>query len=140
MTVISDGSLAFVTSYGSNEMLIIDTDPVSPYFHTQVGVVQVGDSPNGVVFQSSPVAVAYVSNKADDTISVIGVVEDYCEGDFDEDGDVDGSDLAIFAADFGRTDCSTACEGDFDTDNDVDGSDLAVFAADFGRTDCPIRP
>jgi len=26
-----------------------------------------------------------------------------CEGDFD--GDVDGSDLAIFAADFGRTDC-----------------------------------
>jgi len=28
-----------------------------------------------------------------------------CEGDFDGDGDVDGSDLAIFAEDFGRTDC-----------------------------------
>ena len=28
-----------------------------------------------------------------------------CEGDFDGDGDVDGADLAIFAADFGRTDC-----------------------------------
>lgn len=28
-----------------------------------------------------------------------------CEGDFDKDGDVDGSDLAVFAADFGRTDC-----------------------------------
>ena len=28
-----------------------------------------------------------------------------CEGDFDNDGDVDGSDLAIFATDFGRTDC-----------------------------------
>ena len=62
---------------------------------------------------------------------------DVCEGDFDDDGDVDGSDLAIFAADFGRTDCSGDCEGDFDTDGDVDGSDLAVFAADFGRTDCP---
>jgi len=63
----------------------------------------------------------------------------YCEGDFDTDGDVDGSDLAIFAADFGRTDCENGepCEGDFDDDNDVDGSDLAVFAADFGRTDCP---
>ena len=62
-----------------------------------------------------------------------------CEGDFDNDGDVDGSDLAVFAADFGRTDCDTGeeCEGDFDTDDDVDGSDLAVFAADFGRTDCP---
>lgn len=63
-----------------------------------------------------------------------------CEGDFDSDGDVDGSDLAIFAADFGRTDCAGSpdpCEGDFDNDGDVDGSDLAIFAADFGRTDCP---
>lgn len=65
-----------------------------------------------------------------------------CEGDFDGDGDVDGSDLAVFAADFGRTDCATGdpCEEDFDDDGDVDGSDLAVFAADFGRTDCPVCP
>ena len=64
---------------------------------------------------------------------------DSCDGDFDTDGDVDGSDLAVFAADFGRTNCGSAppCEGDFDNDNDVDGSDLATFAADFGRTDCP---
>jgi len=34
-----------------------------------------------------------------------------CEGDFNGDGDVDGSDLAIFAADFGRTDCPTAPAG-----------------------------
>lgn len=60
-----------------------------------------------------------------------------CEGDFDNDKDVDGSDLAVSAADFGRTDCSGDCEGNFDSDGDVDGSDLAVFAADFGRTDCP---
>jgi hypothetical protein len=65
----------------------------------------------------------------------------YCRGDFDRDGDVDGSDLAVFAADFGRTDCHDTgdCEGDFDYDGDVDGSDLAVFAADFGRTDCSCR-
>ena len=65
-----------------------------------------------------------------------------CEGDFDLDGDVDGSDLAVFAADFGRTDCDTGekCEGNFDCDSDVDGSDLAVFAADFGRTDCTVCP
>jgi hypothetical protein len=62
-----------------------------------------------------------------------------CEGDFEPDGDVDGSDLAVFAADFGRIDCASGppCEGDFDKDNDVDGSDLVIFAADFGRTDCP---
>ena len=70
------------------------------------------------------------------------VVVEACEGDFDNDGDVDGSDLAVFAADFGRTDCSPAdpCAGDFDYDGDADGSDLAVFAAEFGRTDCPINP
>ena len=61
-----------------------------------------------------------------------------CEGDFDCDGDVDGSDLALFAAHFGRTDCTSGapCKGDFYDDGDVDGSDLAVFAADFGRADC----
>jgi hypothetical protein len=65
-----------------------------------------------------------------------------CEGDFGPDGDVDGSDLAVFALDYGRTDCGTGpvCEGDFDGDGDVDGSDLAIFAADYGRTDCPICP
>ena len=40
-----------------------------------------------------------------------------CRGDFDKDGDVDGSDLATFAA--GGT-----------------GITLEEFAADFGRTDC----
>jgi hypothetical protein len=61
-----------------------------------------------------------------------------CDGDFEPDGDVDGSDLATFAADFGRTDCVNPppCEGDFDSDGDVDGSDLASFASEFGRTDC----
>ncbi|MEA3471594.1 MAG: carboxypeptidase-like regulatory domain-containing protein, partial [Thermodesulfobacteriota bacterium] len=64
---------------------------------------------------------------------------DVCEGDFDGDGDVDGTDLFFFAADFGRTDCDVGdpCEGDFDGDDDVDGSDLAIFAEDFGKTDCP---
>jgi hypothetical protein len=62
-----------------------------------------------------------------------------CEGDFNGDGTVDDSDLVVFSADFGRTDCGvpTTCPGDFNNDGDVDGSDLAIFAADFGRTDCP---
>ena len=43
-----------------------------------------------------------------------------CGGDFDKDGDVDGSDLAVFAAGGGG---SIALE---------------EFAAEFGRTDCPV--
>lgn len=83
-----------------------------------------------------------------------------CEGDFNNDGDVDGSDLALFAADFGRTNCiggivpcpcdidsdcdvddvdiwlcdSTTC--DFDHDGDFDSADLAVCASHYNRDDC----
>ena len=42
-----------------------------------------------------------------------------CEGDLDEDKDVDGSDLTVFAAGGG---------GDIT---------LEELATDFGRTDCP---
>ena len=74
-----------------------------------------------------------------DDIRLPGIFLIPCEGDFDNDGDVDGSDLSVFAADFGRTDCCLSqgfCDGDFDGDCDVDGSDLAILAADFGKTDC----
>lgn len=78
------------------------------------------------------------------TVSVGYYLQPLCEGDFDADGDVDGSDLAVFAAGFGRTNCDKPdvlpCKGDFDIDGDVDGSDLAIFAADFGRTNCPACP
>ena len=71
-----------------------------------------------------------------DTLRLVKIILGLLEGDFDQDGDVDGSDLAVFAADFGRTDCDQGelCEGDFDKDRDVDGSDLAIFAVSFGRT------
>ncbi|UCF91835.1 MAG: hypothetical protein JSW39_26790, partial [Desulfobacterales bacterium] len=65
--------------------------------------------------------------------------EDYCEGDFDRDGDVDIFDLERFAAHFGRPACYLTgdCEGDFDYDGDQDGRDLSKFIEDYGRDDCP---
>ena len=63
-----------------------------------------------------------------------------CLGDFDFDGDCDGSDAATFKTDFGRSSfvdpCTNEdqCHGDFDCDNDVDGTDAALFKADFGRS------
>ncbi len=70
---------------------------------------------------------------------VITLSTTICHSDFNNDGDVDGSDLAVFATDFGQTDYVTPppYEGDFGGNGDVNGSDLAVFAMDFGRTDCP---
>ena len=70
-----------------------------------------------------------------------------CEGNFNDDQDVDGSDAATFKADFGRNGlnrpCQAAdpCNGDFNCDGDADGSDAAIFKADFGRSNfnnpCP---
>ena len=63
-----------------------------------------------------------------------------CEGNFDCDGDCDGTDAAVFKGDFGRSQfqrpCTNAdqCKGDFDCDVDVDGTDAALFKQDFGRS------
>jgi hypothetical protein len=73
-----------------------------------------------------------------------------CEGNFncDADSDVDGSDAALFKADFGRSvissPCSneSPCNGDFNCDGDTDGTDAALFKSDFGRSaiqnPCPV--
>ena len=62
-----------------------------------------------------------------------------CVGDFEQDGDVDGSDGLIFRAYFFRKDCAELdpCNGDFECDGDVDGTDVLLFKLDFFRKDCP---
>jgi len=62
-----------------------------------------------------------------------------CEGDFEPDGDVDGTDAIAFKLDFFRKNCAELplCNGDFDCDEDVDGLDANVFRVDFFRKDCP---
>jgi len=118
---------AYIDTNGDN---IEDTFvPLSP--EDIVSIVTV-DGPDGKTFIEFSIQLSHFS-----TYAIIKPLINPCEGDFDGDYDVDGSDLATFAADFGRTNCSGDCEGDFDSDSDVDGSDLATFAADFGRTDCP---
>ena len=60
-----------------------------------------------------------------------------CEGDFIIDHVINEQDLTVFAADFGRNDCSGDCNGDFNDDGDVDGVNFFAFVEAFGRTDCP---
>ena len=63
-----------------------------------------------------------------------------CEGNFDTDSDVDGTDAQTFKTDFGRggmqdpCDSANPCNGDFDCDGDVDGSNAFLFKQDFGRS------
>ena len=72
-------------------------------------------------------------NTASDSIKV-KITRPLCEGDYDLDGDVDGSDLAVFAAAYVKGDL----KADLNGDGKVNTIDLAIFAADFGRTDCPV--
>jgi len=67
------------------------------------------------------------------------ITESWLKGDLNHDCTVNESDLAIFSASFGRTNCNQeeSCQGDFTGDGDQDGSDLARLAANFGLTDCP---
>jgi hypothetical protein len=76
---------------------------------------------------------------SEEIVATPDVFEPLLRGDFDDDCDVDGYNLAEFAFDFGRTDCDLGerCEGDFDADLDVDGTDLAVLGPNFGITECP---
>jgi hypothetical protein len=79
-----------------------------------------------------------------DTDYDIGACEYFpvCKGDFDQDGDVDGSDLVIFADAFGSSSGGPGYHpvADFDSDGFADETDLAAFAAEFGHTACPICP
>ena len=54
-------------------------------------------------------------------------------GDSEPDKDVDGTDAARFANNYGKT--GEGLFGDFDEDGDVDDDDLAVFGANFGIID-----
>ena len=63
-----------------------------------------------------------------------------CEGDFECDGDCDGTDATQFKTDFGRSifnkpcNNNSQCYGDFDCDGDCDGTDATSFKVDFGRS------
>ncbi len=52
--------------------------------------------------------------------------------DFDQDGDVDGSDFLAWQRGFGTSN-ALPTDGDADSDNNVDGDDLVIWAQDFGQ-------
>lgn len=56
-----------------------------------------------------------------------------CLGDFYNDGDVDGADLALLIEDLG---CTSGCAYDLTGDGEVDADDLAELAMQFGEG-CP---
>ena len=58
-----------------------------------------------------------------------------CHGDMDGDGNIDGSDLAELAADYG---CTGECNADFDSNGVVDEHDILIFMDEYGWSRCPL--
>lgn len=128
---LSDGRAA-VTVWGQEKVWIYDPPGSGEFFQasqpieldlSSLGITSIGGIAGNVLFDSN------------------------CEGNFDCDDDIDGTDAAMFKVDFGRSPsndpCSSTapCNGDFDCDTDVDGTDAARFKSDFGRSNlnnpCP---
>jgi hypothetical protein len=60
-------------------------------------------------------------------------------GDFDDDGNVDGDDLADWQAGFGMTAGAQHADGDADADEDVDGNDFLIWQRNVGSA-IPATP
>ena len=54
------------------------------------------------------------------------------DADFDEDGDVDGDDLAEWRIGFGIDDTADHMDGDADANQDVDGADFLTWQRQLG--------
>jgi hypothetical protein len=62
------------------------------------------------------------------------------DGDFTENGTVDGADLTAWTAGFGTTGTATHMQGDTDADMDVDGADFLVWQQELGLSGPPVTP
>jgi hypothetical protein len=76
---------------------------------------------DGLANRTDNCILTYNPNQEDADSDRIG---DACDYDFNNDDLIDSNDLALFAADFGRTDCIDSCVGNSDDDSDIDGIDL----------------
>jgi YVTN family beta-propeller protein len=65
--------VALVASRPTNQILVLDTNPLSPTFHTQIGAVEVSAEPLAVAFNPRMDAtVAYAVGDQTDVLSIIG--------------------------------------------------------------------
>jgi hypothetical protein len=82
------------------------------------------DATNSLIFFGGP------SNYAWDDLNIV-VTPPLHPGDFDTDGDVDGTDFVAWQSNFPKASGALLSEGDADGDGDVDGADFVVWQTNF---------
>ena len=105
--IASSGNYAIVDSSRDAVFVVTPQGQLMQQFSTAV----FSTSPSGIAFDTVNKQIAIVDN-VNDQIHILDMPAidsaadpSSCRSDFDLDGDVDGSDLAKFSIEFGRTDC-----------------------------------
>jgi len=89
-----------------------DVSAMTPVAMAQCGTFSASISlPYGAEYFFAVTAVDELGNEDPVVICRNFILPEQCQGDFDHDQDVDGADLAVFAADFGRKDCPCESSG-----------------------------
>lgn len=84
-----------------------------------------------VLLRPAPGALPPLPGFEDDDATIIPAP---CRGDFDGDGLISLSDLALLLSNYGTASGASYWDGDLDADGDVDLSDLAALLAIYGTT------
>lgn len=125
-TLVINGVATGIVPTGTPKKVTLTYQPTTPLS----GVVVVG-------LQSRDLAVSPAANSVNREIFRFTVAgAQVLQGDIDQDGRVDGTDLLRFARRFGtrRTDPLYSEVADFNGDNSIDGQDLAILASNFGKS------
>jgi lysophospholipase L1-like esterase len=126
-TLVVNGTATGIVPTGTPKHVTLTYQPATPLS----GVVSVGLQSRDLA--TSPASPNTVSREI---LSFTVAGTQVLQGDLDQDGRVDGTDLLRFARRFGsrRTDPLYSEIADFNVDGIIDGQDLAVLASNFGKT------
>ena len=129
-TLVINGTATGIVPTGTPKHVTLTYQPATPLS----GVVSVGLQSRDLATTPASPASPNTVNREILRFTVAGT--QVLQGDIDQDGRVDGSDLLRFARRFGsrRTDPLYSEVADFNADSIIDGQDLAVLASNFGKS------
>jgi hypothetical protein len=134
-------SLTLSALTGNHTLTLIDNqtaDPILGFFEDSLtrNLYEEGELISGTGYNGT-VAISYLGGTGNDVILnlVAGSIND---ADFDNDGDVDGSDFLTWQRGLGTASGATNLQGDANGDGAINGADLTVWRGQFGAPAVPV--
>jgi hypothetical protein len=134
-------SLSLSALAGNQSLTLIDNqtaDPIFGFFEDGLttNLYEEGELISGTGYNGT-VSISYLGGTGNDVVLNLtaGAVND---ADFDNDGDVDGSDFLTWQRGLGIGSGATNSQGDADGNGAVNGADLGIWKGDFGPAAQPV--